>query len=106
MAVFEGSRYQNTSYLAITGKDLITRKWLSPRTPIAQEDVSQDWVMHTVVEGEDLDLLAYLYTSENASKTKFWWIIADANNLLWPLDIAPGTELIIPLRELSVQGLR
>ena len=106
MPVFEGSRYQETSYTAITGRDLITRKWLHPRVPLDPQAIDTDWILHTVTEGDDLDLLAYLYTDENADKTKFWWIIADANNLLWPLDIEPGLELIIPIRELAAQGLR
>lgn len=106
MAVFEGSRYQDTAYTAITGRDLVTRKWLNPRVPITAEDVEPDWIIHEVKQGDDLDLLAYLYTNENADKTKFWWIIADVNSLLWPLGIEPGTELIIPLQELAKQGLR
>lgn len=106
MPVFEGSRYEEVSYTGITGQDLVTRKWLHPRVPIATEEVDPAWIIHTVVDGDDLDLLAYTYASDNADKSKFWWIIAEVNNLLWPLDIEPGTDLIIPLRELAVRGLR
>lgn len=105
MPVFEGSRYEEVKYTGVTGPDLVTRKWLHPRTPKTFEEVDQDWIVHEVKIGDDLDLLAYLYAGENADKAKFWWLIADVNGILWPLDIEPGTELMIPIKELAVRGL-
>ena len=106
MPVFEGSRYVGVGYTAITGTDLLTRKYLHPRTPLTDKDVDPEWIIHTVVEGDDLDLLAYLYANKDANKSQFWWLIADVNNILWPLDLPIGTDLVIPLRELALRGLR
>jgi hypothetical protein len=105
MPVFENSRYAQVEYTSITGVDLVTRKYLHPRTPLNLEDVDQDWSVHEIGVGEDLDLLAFMYTSNNARKSIFWWMIADVNNILWPLDIPPGTDLVIPTRAMAVRGL-
>lgn len=58
-----------------------------------------DDVYHEVTELDRLDLLAYRYykdRSEDASK--YWWIIADANNIENPLDLESflGTSILIP----------
>jgi len=105
MPIFEGSRYAGVDYTAITGQDLITRKYLHLRTPKTEEDVEPDWIVHEVVIGDDLDLLAYIYANDNASKSKLWWLIAEVNGLLWPLDVEPGTDLMIPVRDLASNGL-
>lgn len=54
---------------------------------------------HTVVQGDRLDLIAWKYYRdlvEDASK--YWWLIADANNIIHPLDLSDyvGKELLIP----------
>lgn len=54
---------------------------------------------HTVVQGDRLDLVAWKYYRdlvEDASK--YWWLIADANNIIHPLDLSDyvGKELLIP----------
>ena len=105
MPIFEGSRYEGLEYTAVTGRDLITRKYLHLRTPKTEEDVEPDWVVHEAVIGDDLDLLAYLYTSNNAGKSKLWWLLAEVNGLLWPLDVEPGADLMIPVQELASNGL-
>jgi hypothetical protein len=104
MPVFEGSRYEGVEYTAIVGQDLITRKYLHLRTPKAATEVDPDWIVHEFVVGDDLDLLAYLYSGNNANKSKLWWIIADVNGTLWPLDLEPGTDMVIPVNELSTEG--
>jgi hypothetical protein len=105
MPIFEGSRYAGVDYTAITGQDLVTRKYLHLRTPKTEEDVEADWIIHESSIGDDLDLLAYVYTNDNANKSKLWWLIAEVNGLLWPLDVEPGTDLMIPVRDLASNGL-
>jgi hypothetical protein len=47
-------------------------------------------------QGEAIDELAW----KSAGKPRLWWIIADVSNVLFPLSIEPGTELVVPTREL------
>ena len=47
---------------------------------------------HIVVEGDRLDLLAHRYLGD----ARLWWVIADVNDLFWPLDLEVGTTLRIP----------
>ena len=98
MPVFEGSRYEGVQYTAITGKDLVTRKYLHLRIPKTFEEVEQDWILHEVQEGETLDFLMYKYGGESAKNTIKWWLLADVNNVMWPLDLPAGTQLAIPTR--------
>ena len=51
--------------------------------------------LHTVVEGDRLDLLAHRYLGD----ARLWWIICDYNDLFFPLALEPGLALRIPSRE-------
>lgn len=51
--------------------------------------------LHTVVEGDRLDLLAHRYLGD----ARLWWIICDYNDLFFPLALDPGLALRIPSRE-------
>lgn len=105
MAVYEGSRYENCEYTSIMGKDQKTRKWLNPRESAKLTEVDQDWVVHTVSYGDQLDALSFTYSGNNPEKSKLWWLIADVNNILWPLDLEPGEKLIIPSRMLAYRSM-
>lgn len=47
---------------------------------------------HTVVDGDRLDLIAHRYLGE----ARLWWIIADYNDLFFPLELEIGAVLRIP----------
>ncbi len=54
---------------------------------------------HTLIEGQDLDYLAWLYYKGIAiDPSKFWWVIADANQIFDPTDIdyLIGQAILIP----------
>ena len=54
---------------------------------------------HVVVEGDRLDLIAYRYYKELIVEAdKYYWLIADANDILNPLDLSSyiGREIVIP----------
>ena len=51
--------------------------------------------LHTVIEGDRLDLLAHRYLGD----ALLWWIICDYNDLFFPLALEPGLALRIPSRE-------
>ena len=48
--------------------------------------------LHTVIEGDRIDLLAYRYLGDAC----LWWIICDYNDIFFPLELQPGTDLRIP----------
>lgn len=48
--------------------------------------------LHTIVEGEDLSIIAGIYYEDS----KNWKPIADANNITNPLDLTNYQDLIIP----------
>lgn len=54
---------------------------------------------YTVVQGDDLTKIAYnKYKDYADDPSKYWWIIADANNIENPLDISDliGQDIVIP----------
>ena len=75
-----------------------TNEVLLLRQPIVYEQ-SIDDKTHTVKVGDRLDQLAYFYyRSQRANAGHYWWVIADINNIMNPLDIDDlvGQEIIIP----------
>lgn len=59
---------------------------------------SENDLYHTVSSGEvgKLDLISYKYYKT----TDLWWVIAQANGVINPLRVEPGTRLRIPSIEL------
>lgn len=54
---------------------------------------------HIVTDGERLDLLAWrFYKDEVPDPSKYWWAIADANNIYNPFDLSEwvGKNILIP----------
>ena len=54
---------------------------------------------HVLKEGERLDTIA----GRVYGNARLWWIIAAASGIGWPLQVPPGTLLLIPtdLRQVS-----
>lgn len=96
MPVFVGSRYAECKYTGILGKDGVTRKFLHARDPLKLADVQEPVIVHPLQNGEVIDELAW----KAAGKPRLWWVIADVSNVLFPLEIEPGTKLSIPTNEL------
>lgn len=53
--------------------------------------------LHTVVEGDRLDLLAHRYLGD----ARLWWIICDYNDLFFPLALEPAWPCAFPLANTS-----
>lgn len=54
---------------------------------------------HTVKDEDRLDLIANKrYSGKVPDASKYWWVIADANNIQNPLDLSDlvGSEILIP----------
>lgn len=55
--------------------------------------ISSDYVVHTVLEGETIQSIAFQYYGDSG----MWGVIADANDILNPFeDLHEDMELIIP----------
>lgn len=54
---------------------------------------------HLVVKGDNLVRIAWTYYKDRRPDAgKYWWVIADANSIQFPLDISDleGKEILIP----------
>lgn len=82
----ENNLYQ-TSIALIHGNEEYQLK----RFPISYSPTSRD-TFHVVKASDELDYLAHNYYGES----KYWWVIADANNIINPWKLEVGTNLVIP----------
>lgn len=72
------------------------------RKPI-NNDVRDDDIYHTVDIYDRIDVLAREYLGHH----KYWWVIADYNDIDFPLELEVGTVLRIPSRvnfEMNIIG--
>ena len=95
MPIFQNSRYEGLPITGIRFPDGQDRKLIHSRIPFRLSDVSRNATTYIVREGDEIDLIAAnFYGDEN-----LWWIIAEINEMFFPLDDAElpvGKELIIP----------
>ena len=75
-----------------------TDEQLLTREPLEIEGTLGD-IYHLVKSEDRIDILAYRYYSATVpDSSKYWWVIADANHIVNPLDLSSlvGTEILIP----------
>jgi hypothetical protein len=99
MSVFKGSRYEGVKFTGILGKDGKVRRYLHAREPFNVNQMRKPLVFHDFQQDEQLDQLAWEYSG----KPRLWWLLADISKIMFPLEIEPGTEIIIPTRELQAR---
>ena len=92
MPIFRGSRYEGVEFTGVRDFRGNVRRTLHDRRSRGPEDLGDGAVVHTLQTDEELDLLAFRY----GNKARLWWLIADANGIDFPLDLEPGTRLLIP----------
>lgn len=92
MSILRGSRYAGIPITGLRTTDGKERKYINDRRIYSIDDVGEDAIEHTIVGGQQLDTLADLYYKDD----KLYWLIADVNNILFPLDITPGQIVIVP----------
>jgi nucleoid-associated protein YgaU len=68
-----------------------TSEFLGARQPLDNRPRSDDR-FHIVVDGDRLDLLAAKFLG----RAELWWVIADWNEIAWPLELENGQALRIP----------
>lgn len=67
--------------------------------PLLNIEAAEEDEWHTVTESDRLDKLAWkFYKNVVSDASKYWWIIADANNIYNPLDLSElvGKSILIP----------
>ncbi len=78
--------------ITLTLKSFKTQKEIETETIKNSADVSKKRIFK---EGDNLWILAY----REYGDTSYWKFIAEVNNIFNPLEIEPGTEIILPKRE-------
>lgn len=68
--------------------------YVGMRTPIDASPRPDDRY-HKTYPGDRLDILAFNYLG----KAELWWVIADFNDIFFPLELEPGRLLRIPTIE-------
>ena len=77
-----------------------TRSWLGSRHPLVALPRDDDR-FHQVKPHDRIDALAARYLGE----ATLWWVIADVNELFFPLALPVGQVLRIPSRETTMMQL-
>lgn len=91
MPVLYGSRFEGVGRTVLS-EDEEERVYIHNRIPVSDKDVGSDFIVHTLHPGEMLDGLAYRYYG----KARLWWVIADVNEILFPLEVEAGAVLKVP----------
>tara|TARA_B100000287_G_C20488544_1_gene724087 strand:+ start:548 stop:853 length:306 start_codon:yes stop_codon:yes gene_type:complete len=96
------SRYSFTANLRNTlGENFVSISNASPRIFNAVENQEIQYSVHTMEEGERLDYLAGIYYGDS----KFWWVLAAASGIGYPLQVTPGTVIRVPINLSDVFGV-
>jgi hypothetical protein len=91
MPVDVSSRYRGVAPLEAADASGVPRAAIPSRLPPSVASPGTPY-FHTVIAGETLELLAHRYLGSSQA----WWQLADANPGVFPLELAPGTSLVIP----------
>lgn len=100
MAMFEDIELRENN-LYINGKviEFTADKEAILQRPLIQYAGTEGDKYHLLLDEQSLDELAELYYGQVVQDaSKYWWIIADVNNVYNPLDLTDwvGKELLIP----------
>lgn len=90
MPVKPDSRFAGLSIREVSGPDGEPRRAVS--LDVNRPRVKDVAARHVVKHGETIDLIARKYYGDE----RLWWRILDANPLIYPLDLQPGDDLLIP----------
>jgi hypothetical protein len=89
--MFKDSRYRGESVFPHRFRDAVRVALTFREIP---RDPPEGSVLHTLKAGDTLDLLAHVHLGSG----EFWWVIADVNPHIEPMDLRNyiGEEIIIP----------
>lgn len=77
------------------------KRFLHNRRFFSKEDVGETFIIHSVKQNEMLDMIAYIYYGDET----YAWLIADINDIEYPMEIKVGADLIIPTLDI-IEGKR
>ena len=97
--ILRGSRYEGVPFTGVRTVDGKIRKFLHDRRIFTKEDIGSNAFEHTVVGQETFDGLADEFYDDQS----LWWLIADVNDFLFPLDLKAGDTLLIPDRSVLAE---
>lgn len=95
------SRYDFVKKLTFNNKTIAGTNSISAKIFNAVENNRIKYDVHVMAEGERLDTLSGLIYDEPG----YWWIIAAASGIGWPLQVPPGTFLKIPSNLNDIFGI-
>ncbi len=90
MALNNRSRYNGHPAFTATDRNGVARTTLPMRVPL--DLTTGDHFQHTVAVNQSMEFLANRYYGDS----ELWWRIADANPLVFPLDVSSGERLSVP----------
>jgi len=70
------------------------KRFLHLRTPLTADDVGSNFTVRIISKPTQLDNVSF----DAAEKERQFWVVAEVNEILFPLDIPEGTSLIVPSR--------
>ena len=82
----KNSRYAGSIVVHDASGDTLGTRQRLDATPLHDDQ------FHAVVDGDRLDLIAHRHLGD----ARLWWIIADYNDIFFPLDLETGAILRIP----------
>ena len=91
MAIFAGSRYAGQVAVDVV-KNGKKKTYIGLRDNFDKSKLKNYFFVYVVNEGDEIDLIAHKFGIDPSQ----WWIIADLNDLFFPLDLVPGSTLLIP----------
>jgi len=93
MPVIDGSRYDRpeVQVVGMIGFDGVTRKYLTPRTPLTRDQFVTGRI-RIKRQGDELDQIAFVEYRDS----RLWYIIAEVNNVQDAAAIPNNTPLFIP----------
>lgn len=86
------SRHSFSKKITYNGKSIIATNKTSSRIYSGVLNKKIDCSKYIIKEGERLDTLSLRFYNTSS----YWWILAAASGIGWPLQISPGTIIAIP----------
>jgi len=96
MAIFRGSRFEGVPFSAIRTADGVVKRFLHLRDHISIDEIGNDFKVRNMDGKTQLDDVAF----EESRKERLFWVLADVNEILFPLDIEAGSSLVIPAKRI------
>ena len=94
MPVYGGSRYRGLKYTSVRFMDGAVKIFLHSRTPISRDSISTPLKVRYVREDDMIDMVAHAHGGDERK----WWVVADVNDILFPLEMGEG-EIYIPEKQ-------